>query len=52
MLVTCGLSIISLLELVKTVNEVAFDVGYSSSFAFIAIFQQPAGTTLDSFRKS
>ncbi|WP_217277143.1 hypothetical protein [Photorhabdus heterorhabditis] len=37
-----------MLELVKTVNEVAFDVGYSSSFfAFIAIFQQPAGATLE-----
>ncbi|MCC8458187.1 AraC family transcriptional regulator [Photorhabdus luminescens] len=43
---------ISLLEQGKTVNEVAFDVGYSSSSAFIAVFQQLAGTTPDRFRKS
>ncbi|TDB51596.1 AraC family transcriptional regulator [Photorhabdus luminescens subsp. sonorensis] len=36
----------------KTVNEVAFDVGYSSSSAFIAMFQQLAGTTPERFRKS
>ncbi|MCC8372503.1 MULTISPECIES: AraC family transcriptional regulator [Photorhabdus] len=43
---------ISLLEQGKTVNEVAFDVGYSSSSAFIAMFQQLAGTTPERFRKS
>ncbi|NHB93253.1 AraC family transcriptional regulator [Photorhabdus cinerea] len=42
----------SLLELVKTVNEVAFDVGYSSPSAFIAMCQQLAGITPDRFRKS
>ncbi len=29
-----------------------FDVGYSSSSAFIAMFQQLAGTTPERFRKS
>lgn len=36
---------ISLLEQGKSVNDVAFDVGYSSSSSFIAMFQQFAGTT-------
>ncbi|MCC8365410.1 helix-turn-helix transcriptional regulator [Xenorhabdus sp. PB61.4] len=42
---------ISLLAQGKSVYEVAFDVGYSSSSAFIAMFQQIAGTTPERFRK-
>ena len=42
---------ISLLEQGKNVNEVAFDVGYSSSSSFIAMFQQFAGTTPERFRR-
>ncbi|MEQ1963540.1 helix-turn-helix transcriptional regulator [Xenorhabdus khoisanae] len=42
---------ISLLEQGKNVYEVAFDVGYSSSSAFIAMFQQLSGTTPERFRK-
>lgn len=41
---------ISLLEQGKTVHEVALDVGYSSSSAFIAMFQQISGTTPQRFR--
>lgn len=41
---------ISLLEQGKTVQEVALEVGYSSSSAFIAMFQQIAGTTPQRFR--
>ncbi|PHM63585.1 AraC family transcriptional regulator [Xenorhabdus ishibashii] len=42
---------ISLLEQGKSIHEIAFDVGYSSSSAFIAMFQQIAGTTPERFRK-
>ncbi|PHM70043.1 AraC family transcriptional regulator [Xenorhabdus kozodoii] len=42
---------ISLLEQGKSIHEIAFDVGYSSSSAFIAMFQQLAGTTPERFRK-
>ncbi|OTA15194.1 two-component response regulator [Xenorhabdus vietnamensis] len=42
---------ISLLEQGKSINEIAFDVGYGSSSAFIAMFQQIAGTTPERFRK-
>ncbi|MBD2779954.1 AraC family transcriptional regulator [Xenorhabdus szentirmaii] len=42
---------ISLLEQGKNVYEIAFDVGYSSSSAFIAMFQQLSGTTPVRFRK-
>lgn len=42
---------ISLLEQGKSVNEVAFDVGYSSSSSFIAMFQQFAGTTPERYRR-
>ncbi|AYA39779.1 helix-turn-helix transcriptional regulator [Xenorhabdus nematophila] len=42
---------ISLLEQGKNVYEIAFDVGYSSSSAFITMFQQLAGTTPERFRK-
>ncbi|AOM39387.1 AraC family transcriptional regulator [Xenorhabdus hominickii] len=42
---------ISLLEQGKSVYEIAFDVGYSSSSAFIAMFQQLAGTSPERFRK-
>ncbi len=42
---------ISLLEQGKSVNDVAFDVGYSSSSSFIAMFQQFAGTTPERFRR-
>ncbi|WP_237387869.1 AraC family transcriptional regulator [Xenorhabdus sp. Sc-CR9] len=42
---------ISLLEQGKNVYEIAFDVGYSSPSAFIAMFQQLAGTTPERFRK-
>ncbi len=41
---------ISLLEQGKSVGEVALDVGYSSSSAFIAMFVQIAGTTPQRFR--
>ncbi len=41
---------ISLLEQGKTVHEVALDLGYSSSSAFIAMFQQISGTTPQRFR--
>ncbi|EUD10184.1 AraC family transcriptional regulator [Providencia alcalifaciens] len=34
----------------KSVHEVAFDVGYSSASAFIAMFQQISGVTPDRFR--
>ncbi|MFA3779699.1 helix-turn-helix domain-containing protein [Yersinia sp. 1652 StPb PI] len=43
---------ISLLEKGKTVQSVALDVGYSSASAFIAMFQQIAGTTPERFRRS
>ncbi|MBC8948259.1 MULTISPECIES: AraC family transcriptional regulator [Xenorhabdus] len=42
---------ISLLEQGKSIHEIAFDMGYSSSSAFIAMFQQIAGTTPERFRK-
>ncbi|PHM38353.1 AraC family transcriptional regulator [Xenorhabdus innexi] len=42
---------ISLLGQGKSVYEIAFDVGYSSSSAFIAMFQQISGTTPERFRK-
>ncbi|CNK40344.1 AraC family transcriptional regulator [Yersinia aldovae] len=42
---------ISLLEQGKTVQSVALDVGYSSASAFIAMFQQIAGTTPERFRR-
>lgn len=41
---------ISLLEQGKTVQDVALDVGYSSSSAFIAMFQHISGTTPQRFR--
>jgi len=41
---------ISLLEQGKTVQDVALEVGYSSSSAFIAMFQQISGTTPQRFR--
>lgn len=41
---------ISLLEQGKTVHDVALDLGYSSSSAFIAMFQQISGTTPQRFR--
>lgn len=40
---------ISLLEQGKSVQDVAFEVGYSSSSAFIAMFQHVAGTTPQRF---
>ncbi|MDR5017598.1 helix-turn-helix transcriptional regulator [Yersinia rochesterensis] len=42
---------ISLLEQGRTVQSVALDVGYSSSSAFIAMFQQISGTTPERFRR-
>lgn len=41
---------ISLLEQGKTVQDVALEVGYSSSSAFIAMFQQISGSTPQRFR--
>ncbi|TPG63384.1 AraC family transcriptional regulator [Ewingella americana] len=41
---------ISLLEQGKMVHDVALEVGYSSSSAFIAMFQQISGTTPQRFR--
>ncbi|MGG8469300.1 AraC family transcriptional regulator [Rahnella sp. PAMC25617] len=41
---------ISLLEQGKTVHDVSLDLGYSSSSAFIAMFQQISGTTPQRFR--
>lgn len=41
---------IPLLEQGKTVHDVALDLGYSSSSAFIAMFQQISGTTPQRFR--
>lgn len=41
---------ISLLEQGKTVQDVALEVGYSSSSAFITMFQQISGTTPQRFR--
>ena len=43
---------ISLLEQGKTVQSIALDVGYSSASAFIAMFQQIAGTTPERFRRN
>ncbi|MDN6020256.1 MAG: helix-turn-helix domain-containing protein, partial [Enterobacterales bacterium] len=40
-----------LLEQGKTVQEVALEVGYSSSSAFIVMFQQISGTTPERYRK-
>lgn len=42
---------ISLLEQGKTVHEIALDVGYSSSSAFILMFQHIAGTTPERYRR-
>ncbi|MFL4556448.1 AraC family transcriptional regulator [Yersinia kristensenii] len=42
---------ISLLEQGLTVQSVALDVGYSSTSAFIAMFQQVSGTTPERFRR-
>lgn len=42
---------ISLLEQGKTVQEVALEVGYSTSSSFIWMFQQIAGTTPERFRR-
>ena len=41
---------VSLLEQGKTVQDVALDLGYSSSSAFIAMFQHISGTTPQRFR--
>ncbi|EKT63841.1 AraC family transcriptional regulator [Providencia burhodogranariea] len=41
---------VAALEKGKSVHEVAFDVGYSSASAFIAMFQQISGVTPDRFR--
>ncbi|EKT55640.1 AraC family transcriptional regulator [Providencia sneebia] len=41
---------VSALEKGKSVHEVAYDVGYSSASAFIAMFQQVSGMTPDRFR--
>ncbi|MBU9813037.1 helix-turn-helix transcriptional regulator [Rahnella sp. C60] len=41
---------VSLLEQGKTVQEVSLELGYSSSSAFIAMFQQVSGTTPQRFR--
>ncbi len=42
---------ISLLEQGKTIEEIAFDVGYRSASSFIAMFQTIAGTTPDRYRQ-
>ncbi|CAQ83540.1 MULTISPECIES: helix-turn-helix domain-containing protein [Photorhabdus] len=43
---------LSLLEQGTTVDEVVLDIGYSSSSALIAMFQQLVGMTPERFRKS
>ncbi|MBW7982265.1 AraC family transcriptional regulator [Enterobacillus tribolii] len=42
---------LTLLEQGKTVQEVALEVGYSSSSAFIVMFQQISGTTPERYRR-
>ncbi|MBS0970293.1 helix-turn-helix transcriptional regulator [Nissabacter archeti] len=43
---------ISLLEQGKSVQQVALELGYSASSAFIAMFRQIAGTTPERFRRA
>ncbi|MFY1666462.1 AraC family transcriptional regulator [Pseudomonas sp. Pseu.R1] len=45
------LSSIQALDKGMTVQEVAFDMGYSSASAFIAMFQREAGCTPDQYRR-
>jgi AraC-like DNA-binding protein len=45
------LASIEALEGTQTVQEVAFDMGYSSASAFIAMFQREAGCTPEQYRR-
>ena len=42
---------IDALEAGRTVQEIAFDLGYSTASAFIAMFQRQAGTTPEQYRR-
>jgi AraC-like DNA-binding protein len=42
---------IDALEAGRTVQEIAFDLGYSTASAFIAMFQREAGTTPEQYRR-
>jgi len=42
---------IDALESGRTVQEIAFDLGYSTASAFIAMFQREAGTTPEQYRR-
>lgn len=46
------LAAIEALERSGTVQEIAFDLGYSSGSAFIAMFQRQAGCTPEQYRRS
>jgi AraC-like DNA-binding protein len=45
------LAALPLLEQGQTVQNVAFDLGYSTSSAFISMFRRQSGTTPDQFRR-
>jgi AraC-like DNA-binding protein len=45
------LAAIEALESSRSVQEIAFDLGYSSGSAFIAMFQRQAGCTPEFYRR-
>ena len=46
------LAAIEALESSRSVQEVAFDLGYSTASAFIAMFQRQAGSTPEQYRRT
>lgn len=46
------LAAIEALESTRSVQEIAFDMGYSSASAFIAMFQRQAGCTPEQYRRA
>ncbi|MGY2312988.1 helix-turn-helix domain-containing protein, partial [Pseudomonas gingeri] len=46
------LASIEALDSARSVQEVAFDLGYSTASAFIAMFQRQAGCTPEQYRRT
>lgn len=46
------LAAIEALDSARSVQEVAFDLGYSTASAFIAMFQRQAGCTPEQYRRA
>ena len=46
------LASIEALESSRSIQEIAFDMGYSSASAFIAMFQRQAGSTPEQYRRA